>query len=46
MCFQYCPNGPDGSKRLYLQKESFAGEQWAPISNYDGTDAGELVFES
>lgn len=46
MRFQYCPNGPGGSKQLYLQKESFAGEQWAPVSNYDGTDTSELVLET
>ena len=45
MRFQYCPNGAGGgSKQLYLQKEPFAGEQWAPISNYDGTDTGEIIL--
>lgn len=40
----YCPNGPGGSKQLYLQKESFAGEQWAPVSNYDGTDTNKWIM--
>ena len=33
----YCPNGPVSDKPLYLQKDSFQGEQWAPFSPYAGT---------
>jgi len=29
----YCPDGPGLSKPLFLQKEAFEGEQWAPVSN-------------
>jgi len=35
----YCPNGPndddDASKPLYLHKEAFEGEQWAPLDSGD-----------
>jgi hypothetical protein len=28
----YCPNGPQFDKPLFLQKEAYEGEQWAPTS--------------
>jgi hypothetical protein len=28
----YCPNGPDTDKPLFLQREAFEGEQWAPTT--------------
>ena len=38
----HCPNGPQISKALYLHKDAFEGEQWAPVSNYnnEGTSVG------
>lgn len=36
----YCPNGPRDHEPLYLQRDAFDGEQWAPISNYDNKDTG------
>ena len=38
----HCPNGPQVSKALYLHKDAFEGEQWAPVSNYnnEGTSVG------
>mmetsp|Transcript_27007 Transcript_27007/g.57005 ORF Transcript_27007/g.57005 Transcript_27007/m.57005 type:complete len:693 (+) Transcript_27007:57-2135(+) len=36
----YCPNGPRQSKVLYLQKDAFEGEQWAPVSKYNNEDTG------
>eukprot|EP00579_Thalassiosira_antarctica_P029645 CAMPEP_0202030230 /NCGR_PEP_ID=MMETSP0905-20130828/64388_1 /ASSEMBLY_ACC=CAM_ASM_000554 /TAXON_ID=420261 /ORGANISM="Thalassiosira antarctica, Strain CCMP982" /LENGTH=1463 /DNA_ID=CAMNT_0048594023 /DNA_START=42 /DNA_END=4433 /DNA_ORIENTATION=- len=36
----YCPNGPLDNKVLFLQKDAFEGEQWAPISSYDNEDTG------
>ena len=33
----YCPNGPTDQKPLYLQKDAFQGEQWAPVSPSAGT---------
>jgi len=35
----HCPNGPRDSKALYLQKDAFEDEQWAPTSSYDNEDA-------
>jgi len=34
----YCPNGPQDSRELFLQKNAFQDEQWAPVSNYDNKD--------
>jgi len=34
----YCPNGPLDNKVLFLQRDAFEDEQWAPISNYDNED--------
>jgi len=34
----YCPNGPQDSRELFLQKDTFQDEQWAPVSNYDNKD--------
>ena len=34
----YCPNGPRAANQLFLQKDAFGGEQWAPVSNYDNED--------
>jgi hypothetical protein len=39
----YCPNGPTSDRKpLYLQKDAFQGEQWAPVSPSTGiqTDLG------
>jgi len=37
----YCPNGPTSdNKPLFLQKETFQGEQWAPVSGLTETDLG------
>jgi len=34
----YCPNGPSSDQKpLYLQKDAFQGEQWAPVSPSSGT---------
>ncbi|KAL3823016.1 hypothetical protein ACHAXA_005204 [Cyclostephanos tholiformis] len=33
-----CPNGQSYDKPLFLQKDAFEGEQWAPYSNYTNDD--------
>jgi hypothetical protein len=33
-----CPNGHGVDKPLFLQKDAFEGEQWAPWSSYDNND--------
>lgn len=35
----YCPNGPHNSAPLFLQRDAFEGEQWAPVSEYENEDA-------
>lgn len=36
----YCPNGPRSAKPLFLHKNLFPGEQWAPVSEYNNGDEG------
>ena len=36
--FLDCPNGSRISKPLFLQKDAFDGEQWAPWGSYDNKD--------
>ena len=33
-----CPNGPRSDKPLFLQKDAFDGEEWAPWSRYKYED--------
>lgn len=33
-----CPNGPRSDKPLFLQKDAFEGEEWAPLSRYNNEE--------
>lgn len=33
-----CPNGHSSDKPLFLQKDAFEGEQWAPLTSYDSEE--------